>query len=89
MDVVELAPHVRPAGCLLDLLAAVILEGTHLHTAHGKIFMPGFGNGYSDAEIAAVVPASPVPLTPSGLVVQITSWWSTVMAGTSSARGIA
>jgi mono/diheme cytochrome c family protein len=32
-----------------------ILEGTHLHTAHGKIFMPGFGNGYSDAEIAALV----------------------------------
>jgi mono/diheme cytochrome c family protein len=32
-----------------------ILAGTHLHIAHGKIFMPGFGNGYSDAEIAAVV----------------------------------
>lgn len=32
-----------------------ILRGTHLHTSLGKIFMPGFGNGYSDAEIAAVV----------------------------------
>jgi mono/diheme cytochrome c family protein len=32
-----------------------VLQGTHLHTAHGKVFMPGFGNGYSDAEIAAVV----------------------------------
>jgi mono/diheme cytochrome c family protein len=32
-----------------------ILQGTHLHTALGKVFMPGFGNGYSDAEIAAVV----------------------------------
>ena len=32
-----------------------ILEGTHLHTTRGKIFMPDFGNGYSDAEIAAVV----------------------------------
>jgi mono/diheme cytochrome c family protein len=32
-----------------------LLQGTHLHTALGKEFMPGFGNGYSDAEIAAVV----------------------------------
>ena len=32
-----------------------ILQGTHLHTTLGKVFMPGFGNGYSDAEIAAVV----------------------------------
>jgi mono/diheme cytochrome c family protein len=32
-----------------------ILQGTHLHTQLGKIFMPGFGGGYSDAEIAAVV----------------------------------
>ena len=33
----------------------VLLQGTHVHTALGKEFMPGFGNGYSDAEIAAVV----------------------------------
>ena len=32
-----------------------LLQGTHLHTKLGKVFMPGFGNGYSDAEIAAVV----------------------------------
>jgi mono/diheme cytochrome c family protein len=32
-----------------------ILQGTHLRTQLGKIFMPGFGDGYSDAEIAAVV----------------------------------
>jgi hypothetical protein len=32
-----------------------LLQGTHLHTALGKEFMPGFANGYSDAEIAAVV----------------------------------
>jgi mono/diheme cytochrome c family protein len=32
-----------------------LLKGTHLHTALGKEFMPRFGNGYSDAEIAAVV----------------------------------
>jgi mono/diheme cytochrome c family protein len=32
-----------------------LLQGTHVHTALGKEFMPGFGNGYSDAEIAAVV----------------------------------
>jgi mono/diheme cytochrome c family protein len=32
-----------------------ILQGTHLHTRLGKMFMPGFGNGYSDADIAAVV----------------------------------
>jgi mono/diheme cytochrome c family protein len=32
-----------------------ILQGTHLHTSLGKIFMPEFGNGYSDAEIAALV----------------------------------
>ncbi len=32
-----------------------ILQGTHLHTELGKMFMPDFGNGYSDAEIAALV----------------------------------
>jgi mono/diheme cytochrome c family protein len=32
-----------------------LLQGTHVHTALGKVFMPGFGNGYADAEIAAVV----------------------------------
>jgi mono/diheme cytochrome c family protein len=32
-----------------------LLQGTHVHGALGKEFMPGFGNGYSDAEIAAVV----------------------------------
>ncbi len=32
-----------------------ILQGTHLHTVHGKVFMPEFGNGYSDPEIAGVV----------------------------------
>jgi mono/diheme cytochrome c family protein len=32
-----------------------ILQGTHLHTSLGKIFMPDFGHGYWDAEIAAVV----------------------------------
>jgi mono/diheme cytochrome c family protein len=48
-----------------------ILLGTHLHSALGKVFMPGFGNGYSDAEIAAVVNyvtgrfgAQPSSLTP-------------------------
>jgi mono/diheme cytochrome c family protein len=33
----------------------VLLQGTHLDAAIGKEFMPGFGNGYSDAEVAAVV----------------------------------
>ena len=32
-----------------------LLQGTHVHTTLGKEFMPGFGNGYSDAEIASVV----------------------------------
>ena len=32
-----------------------LLQGTHVNGALGKEFMPGFGNGYSDAEIAAVV----------------------------------
>ena len=32
-----------------------ILQGTHVHTKLGKMFMPDFGNGYSDAEIAALV----------------------------------
>jgi mono/diheme cytochrome c family protein len=48
-----------------------LLQGTHVHTALGKEFMPGFGNGYSDAEIAAVVNfvtgrfgTSPSALTP-------------------------
>jgi len=48
-----------------------LLQGTHVHTALGKEFMPGFGNGYSDAEIASVVNfvtgrfgTSPSALTP-------------------------
>ena len=54
------------ALCLVSRLTSVndpeglnatqaILEGTHLHTKLGKMFMPDFGNGYSDAEIAALV----------------------------------
>jgi mono/diheme cytochrome c family protein len=35
-------------------LTQVLLQGAHLHTPDGKIFMPSFGRGYSDAEIAAV-----------------------------------
>ena len=38
---------------------------------------------------AAVVPASPVPLTPSGLVRHGTAWCATANAGRSPARGIA
>jgi hypothetical protein len=49
----------------------------------------GVDMAFTMAQGAAVVPDSPVPLTPSGLVVQTASWWSTVMAGTSAARGIA
>ena len=45
----------RPAPGGLTLCFCWLLQGTHLHTALGKEFMPGFGNGYSDAEIAAVV----------------------------------
>lgn len=48
-----------------------LLQGTHVHTPLGKEFMPGFGNGYSDAEIASVVNfvtgrfgTSPSALTP-------------------------
>jgi mono/diheme cytochrome c family protein len=32
----------------------VVVQGANLHTAHGQVFMPAFGQGYSDAEIAAV-----------------------------------
>jgi mono/diheme cytochrome c family protein len=31
-----------------------VLQGVNLSTAHGQVFMPVFGNAYSDAEIAAV-----------------------------------
>ena len=31
-----------------------VLQGVNLSTAHGQVFMPAFGNAYSDAEIAAV-----------------------------------
>jgi mono/diheme cytochrome c family protein len=51
--------------------AQALLQGTHVHTPLGKEFMPGFGNGYSDAEIASVVNfvtgrfgTSPSALTP-------------------------
>jgi mono/diheme cytochrome c family protein len=32
-----------------------ILQGARLKTPHGEVFMPTFGNAYSDAEIAAVL----------------------------------
>lgn len=35
-------------------LTQVVIEGASLHTPHGQVFMPSFGQGYSDAEIAAV-----------------------------------
>jgi mono/diheme cytochrome c family protein len=36
-------------------LTQVVIQGANLQTAHGTILMPAFGQGYSDAEIAAVV----------------------------------
>lgn len=36
-------------------LTQVILHGAHLQSPHGEVFMPAFGDGYSDTEIAAVV----------------------------------
>jgi mono/diheme cytochrome c family protein len=35
-------------------LTQVVIHGASLHTSHGEVFMPAFGQGYSDAEIAAV-----------------------------------
>jgi mono/diheme cytochrome c family protein len=35
-------------------LTQVVIEGASLHAPNGQIFMPAFGNAYSDAEIAAV-----------------------------------
>jgi mono/diheme cytochrome c family protein len=35
-------------------LTQVLFQGAHLHTPDGAVFMPAFGAGYSDAEIAAV-----------------------------------
>lgn len=35
-------------------LAQVVIHGASLHTPHGEVSMPAFGDGYSDAEIAAV-----------------------------------
>jgi mono/diheme cytochrome c family protein len=35
-------------------LTQVLLDGARLHTPDGTVFMPSFGAGYSDAEIAAV-----------------------------------
>ena len=36
-------------------LTQVLLQGTSLQTRQGEMFMPAFGRGYSDTEIAAVV----------------------------------
>lgn len=36
-------------------MTQVILQGASLQTRQGEIFMPSFGTGYSDTEIAAVV----------------------------------
>ena len=35
-------------------LTRVLFQGARLHTPDGSVFMPNFGAGYSDAEIAAV-----------------------------------
>lgn len=35
-------------------LTQVVINGASLHTPHGQVFMPAFGQAYSDAEIAAV-----------------------------------
>jgi mono/diheme cytochrome c family protein len=35
-------------------LTQIILQGSHLQTAHGEIFMPSFGRAYSDAEVSAL-----------------------------------
>jgi mono/diheme cytochrome c family protein len=35
-------------------LVQVVIQGASLHAPHGQVFMPAFGEGYSDAEIAAV-----------------------------------
>ena len=35
-------------------LVQVVIQGASLHTPHGQVFMPAFGQAYSDGEIAAV-----------------------------------
>jgi len=35
-------------------VAQVVVHGVNRRTAEGKIFMPAFGDGYSDDDIAAV-----------------------------------
>ncbi len=35
-------------------VAQTVINGVNRQTAQGKIFMPAFGDGYSDDEIAAV-----------------------------------
>src|SRR6516162_4334963 len=52
---------------------------------------PGMASAtaFMSAEIAAVVPASPAPLTPSGLVFAGTAWVASLNTGRSSARGMA
>jgi mono/diheme cytochrome c family protein len=40
-----------PAG---TNLVQVLLSGANLHTQYGTGYMPAFGNGYTDAELAAV-----------------------------------
>jgi mono/diheme cytochrome c family protein len=37
-----------------DNLTQVVLQGSHLQTAHNEGFMPSFGGAYSDAELAAL-----------------------------------
>ncbi len=35
-------------------LAQTVIQGASFHTPQRQVFMPAFGQGYSDAEIAAV-----------------------------------
>lgn len=36
-------------------LTQVVLYGTEVHTPYGRISMPGFGDGYTDSDLAAVI----------------------------------
>ena len=48
-----------------------------------------FAIAFMIAAIEPVVPASPTPFTPSGLVVAGALWFASATGGMSSARGIA
>src|SRR6516162_550948 len=78
----------RNDGTYLPPPYALSARHTRSGVAGISILAPASATAFITAAREAVVPASPTPLTPSGLVVQRTGCSRLTISGRSSARGI-